>query len=106
MIVWQMEGIFDPLWVTATRLYIQLLKFPSFLSPTLKCVAGAYVTARDWLMSTFKLSEDEAISALTVACDFQVTQVRSCKAEEDEERGLHIKVPPTLGALLNANVTV
>lgn len=48
--------------------------------PTLGFVLcpGVYKNARDWLMRTFELSEDQAMTLLTVACDFQVHQVRAC----------------------------
>lgn len=37
------------------------------------CVcADTYLNARDWLMSAFDLSEDQALTLMTVACDFQV----------------------------------
>lgn len=43
----------------------------------LVCVwrADTYLNARDWLMSAFDLTEDQALTLMTVACDFQVHQV-------------------------------
>jgi hypothetical protein len=40
------------------------------------CYSGVYKNARDWLMTSFDLTEDQAITLLTVACDFNVHQVR------------------------------
>lgn len=37
--------------------------------------ADTYLNARDWLMSGFDLTEDQALTLMTVACDFQVHQV-------------------------------
>lgn len=37
---------------------------------------GVYKNARDWLMSAKGLTEDQAITLLTVGCDFNVHQVR------------------------------
>lgn len=37
-----------------------------------KAFNGTYKLARDWLMDTFDYTEDEAITFLTVMCDFQV----------------------------------
>lgn len=37
--------------------------------------ADTYINARDWLMSAFDLTEDQALTLMTVACDFQVHQV-------------------------------
>ncbi len=34
--------------------------------------ADTYMNARDWLMSAFDLTEDQALTLMTVACDFQV----------------------------------
>jgi hypothetical protein len=42
--------------------------------------AGVYRNARDWLMSAWGLTEDQAITLLTVACDFNVHQVRAAPA--------------------------
>jgi hypothetical protein len=42
--------------------------------------AGVYRNARDWLMSAWGLSEDQAITLLTVACDFNVHQVGAAAA--------------------------
>ena len=36
---------------------------------------GVYKNARDWLMSAKGLTEDQALTLLTVACDFNVHQV-------------------------------
>lgn len=45
-------------------------------------LAGAYQNARDWLMSAKGLTEDQAITLLTVAGDFAITQVvdGNCKS--------------------------
>jgi hypothetical protein len=45
--------------------------------------AGVYRNARDWLMSAWGLSEDQAITLLTVACDFNVHQVRATPQPDD-----------------------
>jgi acetamidase/formamidase len=37
--------------------------------------ADTYKNARGWLMSAFDLTEDQALTLMTVACDFQVHQV-------------------------------
>lgn len=38
-------------------------------------LTNTYINARDWLMSAQNLTEDEAITLITVTCDFHVTQV-------------------------------
>lgn len=35
-----------------------------------------FANGRDWIMSAFGLTEDQALTLITVACDFQVHQVR------------------------------
>uniref|UniRef100_A0A383V546 Acetamidase n=1 Tax=Tetradesmus obliquus TaxID=3088 RepID=A0A383V546_TETOB len=52
-----------------------------------KAFEGVYRNARDWLMSAWDLSEDQAISLLTVACDFNVHQV------VDGNWGLGVSIP-------------
>eukprot|EP00879_Flechtneria_rotunda_P024312 GHRR01025768.1.p1 GENE.GHRR01025768.1~~GHRR01025768.1.p1 ORF type:complete len:216 (+),score=51.69 GHRR01025768.1:731-1378(+) len=41
-----------------------------------KAFEGVYKSARDWLMTSWDLTEDQAITLITVACDFNVHQVR------------------------------
>jgi hypothetical protein len=40
-----------------------------------RAMVVTYNQTRDWMMDTFDLSEDEAITAITIAVDFGVTQV-------------------------------
>eukprot|EP00775_Hariotina_reticulata_P001824 gene1824-2158_t len=40
-----------------------------------KAFEGTYIKARDWLMTSWGLTEDQAITLLTVGCDFNVHQV-------------------------------
>lgn len=39
----------------------------------------AYNKTRDFMMQAFDLTEDQAITAITVAVDFEITQVHACK---------------------------
>ncbi|KIZ05259.1 acetamidase/formamidase [Monoraphidium neglectum] len=48
---------------------------------------GAYKNARDWLMRFKGLTEDQAITLLTVAGDFAITQV------VDGNWGVHVVIP-------------
>jgi hypothetical protein len=43
---------------------------------------GVYKNARNWLMSAKGLNEDQALTLLTVACDFNVHQVRLAQLSE------------------------
>lgn len=52
--------------------------YACMLGAVFVCVSGVYKNARGWLMSSFDLTEDQAITLLTVACDFQVHQVSVC----------------------------
>lgn len=52
-----------------------------------KAFEGVYIKARDWLMSSFNLTEDQAITLITVACDFQVHQV------VDGNWGMGVSIP-------------
>jgi acetamidase/formamidase len=45
------------------------------LTSTAVLPADTYKNARGWLMSAFDLTEDQALTLMTVACDFQVHQV-------------------------------
>ena len=57
----------------------------------------AYNNTRDWMMSTLNMTENEVITAITVAVDFGITQV------VDGNWGVHAVVPkkpfglPTIG---------
>jgi hypothetical protein len=51
--------------------------------------AGVYRTARDWLMSAWGLTEDQAITLLTVACDFNVHQVGPAPAAATPRGAAH-----------------
>ncbi len=46
-----------------------------------KAFTGAYRNARDWLMSSKGLTEDQAITLLTVACDFEIAQGGCCSVK-------------------------
>eukprot|EP00877_Chromochloris_zofingiensis_P000674 jgi/Chrzof1/10607/Cz05g05010.t1 len=50
-------------------------------------LTNTYINARDWLMSAQNLTEDEAITLITVTCDFHVTQV------VDGNWGMHLIIP-------------
>jgi hypothetical protein len=58
--------------------------------------AGVYRNARDWLMSAWGLTEDQAITLLTVACDFNVHQVRLQQARRASAARARIHVRPLI----------
>lgn len=45
-----------------------------------------YRSARNWLMSSWDLTEDQAITLITVACDFNVHQVSSAQVLQSQFR--------------------
>ena len=49
------------------------------MCPALPVPADVYANGRDWLMSAWGLTEDQALTLITVACDVQVHQVRHCQ---------------------------
>lgn len=63
-----------------------------------KAMTVAYNNTRDWMMNTLNMTEDQAITAITVAVDFAITQV------VDGNWGVHASIPkttfglPTVGA--------
>ena len=63
-----------------------------------KAMTVAYNNTRDWMMNTLDMTEDQAITAITVAVDFGITQV------VDGNWGVHASIPkatfglPTVGA--------
>lgn len=63
-----------------------------------KAMTVAYNNTRDWMMTSLNMTEDQVITAITVAVDFGVTQV------VDGNWGVHAVVPknvfglPTIGA--------
>ena len=44
------------------------------------CVDCSSFRVQDWMMRTFDLTEDQAISFITIACDFGITQVGECSS--------------------------
>lgn len=58
-------------------------------SSTDKAMTVAYENVRDWLMRSANLTEDQAITAITIAVDFGITQV------VDGNWGVHAIVPKT-----------
>ncbi|PRW59935.1 acetamidase [Chlorella sorokiniana] len=52
-----------------------------------RAMTVAYNQTRDWMMRTFNLTEDQAISFITIACDFGITQV------VDGNFGVHSIIP-------------
>ncbi len=63
-----------------------------------KAMTVAYNNTRDWMMNSLNMTEDQAITAITVAVDFAITQV------VDGNWGVHASIPkstfglPTVGA--------
>ncbi|KAL4425547.1 hypothetical protein ABPG75_009563 [Micractinium tetrahymenae] len=55
-----------------------------------KAMVVAYKNVRDWMMQSFSLTEDEAITAITIAVDFGITQV------VDGNFGVHALVPKSV----------
>lgn len=45
------------------------------LSTLDRAMTNCYLQTRDWMMRTFELTEDQAVTAITVAVDFGITQV-------------------------------
>lgn len=82
--------------------YLEELKNPMStiygVSSIDKAMTVAYNNTRDWMMSTLNMTEDQAITAITVAVDFAITQV------VDGNWGVHASIPkttfglPTVGA--------
>jgi hypothetical protein len=56
--------------------------------------ADTYLNARDWLMSAFDLTEDQALTLMTVACDFQVHQVVDGNCEFTAAAARHVSRQP------------
>jgi len=67
-----------------------------------RAMTVAYNNTRDWMMNTLNMTEDQVITAITIAVDFGVTQV------VDGNWGVHASVPkkpfnlPTIGAITEA----
>lgn len=57
------------------------------LSSIDKAMVVAYNETRDWMMQSFDMTEDQAITAITIACDFGITQV------VDGNFGVHALIP-------------
>ncbi|KAI8108289.1 hypothetical protein M9434_006316 [Picochlorum sp. BPE23] len=70
-----------------------------------KAMTVAYNNTRDWMMNTLNMTEDQAITAITVAVDFAITQV------VDGNWGVHASIPkgtfglPTVGATTQVKST-
>jgi hypothetical protein len=65
------------------------------LGPPAFHTTGAYKNARDWLMRFKGLTEDQAITLLTVAGDFAITQVVDGNCESSQCFCCQHQNPPT-----------